>query len=373
MKNRYNDQEAEEFIAAYPDHPPEMGLRVYTSRLIGQEEDLVLHGGGNTSAKATITTLLGDEMEVIYVKGSGWDLGDIEPAGLPALDLLYLRRLRQLKNLSDEEMVNQFRTHLLDASSPNPSIETLVHAFLPHRFVDHTHADAIVTLTNQPEADTMLRQALGDKIGILPFIMPGFPLAKAVIELVEQQPDMECLILRNHGIFTFADDAKTAYSLMIDYVSRAEEFIASRQRHNQLPGPDNVAKPDTDLILPLLRGAFTLTEKDGFQRTFHLHLRTSPEILNLVNLPDSAALFGNGVLTPDHVIRTKNYPLLLDFANIAGEEESKKYIQQAMADYQQKYIATFKEQCQAKGVQKSQLDPLPRVMLIRGLGIVTAG
>ena len=251
MQNRYNDNDAQHFIDKYADQPPELALRVYTSRLIGQEEDLVLHGGGNTSAKATITTLLGDEMEVIFVKGSGWDLGDIEPAGLPGLDLAYLRRLRALETLSDEEMVNQFRTHLLDASSPNPSIETLVHAFLPHRFIDHTHADAIVTLTNQPESEQIIKEALGDKVGILPFIMPGFPLAKAVIELVEQQPEMECLILRNHGIFTFADDAKTAYSHMIDYVSRAEQYIASKQASKSLPATAPVNQPDASLLLPL--------------------------------------------------------------------------------------------------------------------------
>lgn len=373
MKNRYNDLEAQQFIANYPDYPPEMGLRVYTSRLIGQEEDLVLHGGGNTSAKATITTLLGDKLEVIYVKGSGWDLGDIEPAGLPGLDLAYLRRLRQLEQLSDEEMVNQFRTHLLDASSPNPSIETLVHAFLPHRFIDHTHADAIVTLTNQPEAEDLLQEALGDKIGILPFIMPGFPLAQAVISLLEQHPEMECLILRNHGIFTFADDAKTAYGRMIDYVSRAEDFITAKMAQKPLAASPEIAAPDSTTILPLLRGNLTFTEPSGYKRRFHLHLRQSPAILTQVNHPHSAQLYGNGVLTPDHVIRTKNYPLLLDFGACVDEESCQHYLQQAIAQYQANYISAFTTQCQSNGVTKTQLDPLPRVILIKGLGIVTAG
>ena len=373
MQNRYDDQEAQKYIDTYPDFPPEMGLRVYTSRLIGQEDDLVLHGGGNTSAKATITTLLGDEMEVIYVKGSGWDLGAIEPAGLPGLDLSYLRRLRQIDSLSDEEMVNQFRTHLLDASSPNPSIETLVHAFLPHCFIDHTHADAIVTLTNQPEAEKLLHKALGDKIGILPFIMPGFPLARAVIELLEQQPEMECLILRNHGIFTFADDAKTAYSHMIDYVSRAENFIAAKIKKKPLPIAADVAQPDTDSILPLLRGALTLQESATYQRTFHLHLRTSAEILSHINRPDAKELYGGGVLTPDHVIRTKNYPLLLDFTNLDKEAACKKYIQQAIDTYTQNYSAYFSQQVTSKAVERTQLDSLPRVILIKGLGIITVG
>ncbi|MFH1020254.1 MAG: class II aldolase/adducin family protein, partial [Pseudomonadota bacterium] len=149
MKNRYDEKEARAFAGAYPQCAPELALRVYTSRLLGAEEDLVLHGGGNTSVKGRITNLVGEEQDILYIKGSGWDLGVIAPQGFPGLDLAYLRKLRLVEDLSDAEMVNQFRTHLLDAASPNPSIETLVHAFLPHRFIDHTHADAIVTLTNR--------------------------------------------------------------------------------------------------------------------------------------------------------------------------------------------------------------------------------
>ncbi|PLX46841.1 MAG: bifunctional aldolase/short-chain dehydrogenase [Desulfobulbaceae bacterium] len=373
MKNRYNPEEAQKFIERYGDFPPEMGLRVYTSRLIGQEEDLVLHGGGNTSAKASMTNIVGDEVRVIFVKGSGWDLADMEPAGLPGLELAPLRRLRSLAELSDEEMVNQFRTNLLDASAPNPSIETLVHAFLPHTFIDHTHADAIVTLTNQANAEALLKMALGDKVGILPFIMPGFPLAKAVIDLYERQPDMECLILRNHGIFTFADDARTAYERMISYVSRAEEFIAAKIKERPLPPPDSAECPDTDIILPLLRGALSCTEADGFQRLFHLHIRSTPEIITAVNQPDSHRLYGGGVLTPDHVIRTKNYPLFLDFTDMISEEEMADHIKTEISSYVAAYEAYFSEQVAAKKVERRRLDPMPRLILVKGLGIISVG
>ncbi len=373
MKNRYDSKEAEKFIARYPDFPPEMGLRVYTSRLIGQEEDLVLHGGGNTSAKATMANILGEEERVIFVKGSGWDLGDMEPAGLPGLKLESLCKLRALESLSDEEMVNQFRINLLDASSPNPSIETLVHAFLPHSFIDHTHADAIVTLTNQANAEELLKDALGDKIGILPFIMPGFPLAKAVIDLVESQPDMECLILRNHGIFTFADDAKTAYDRMISYVSKAEDFIAEKIEANPLPSCISEECPDTDTILPMLRGALSYTETNGFKRCFHLHVRSNNEILCAVNRLEIKDLYGGGVLTPDHVIRTKNYPLFLDFTDLGSPEEMKAHIDEAISEYTSAYHSYFNKQTKDKKVERTQLDPLPRVILVKGLGIVTAG
>lgn len=373
MENRYKPTEAQEFIDRYPDFPQEMGLRVYTSRLIGQEEDLVLHGGGNTSAKATMTNILGEEERVIFVKGSGWDLGDMEPAGLPALKLEPLVKLRALDVLTDEEMVNQFRTNLVDASSPNPSIETLVHAFLPHTFIDHTHADAIVTLTNQANAEELLTEALGNKVAILPFIMPGFPLAKAVIDLYEAQPDMECLILRNHGIFTFADDAQTSYERMISYVTKAETFIAAQIQQNPLPTCITEECPATDIILPLLRGALSFTEASGFQRCFHLHVRTNKEILCAVNRPESHELFGGGVLTPDHVIRTKNYPLFLDFSALENPDDMAAHIQEAVSSYAATYSAYFTTQIAAKKVERTQLDPLPRVILIKGLGIVTVG
>ncbi len=373
MKNSYNSQEALEYIERYPQFPPEMGLRVYTSRLLGQEEDLVLHGGGNTSAKAIMTNIFGEEERLIFVKGSGWDLGDMEPAGLPGLRLAPLCRLRALAALSDEEMVNQFRTNLVDATAPNPSIETLVHAFLPHTFIDHTHADAIVTLTNQPHAEELLQAALGDKVGILPFIMPGFPLAKAVIALYESQPEMECLILRHHGIFTFADDARTAYERMIHYVSRAENFIAAKIKEKPLPPAIEVQRPDTDTILPLLRGALSFTETSGFQRCFHLHLRSSKEILSAINRPDCHQLYGGGVLTPDHVIRTKNYPLFLDFSNCQGAAEMAAHITAEIAAYVAAYEAYFSKHVAALGEARIQLDPLPRVMVVQGLGLITAG
>src|SRR5262249_13126945 len=150
-----------------------------------------------------------DRIEAICVKGSGWDLDSIEPAGLPALDLAYLRRLRQLEALSDEEMVNQLRTHLFDASAPNPSVETLLHAFLPHTFIDHTHADAVLALTNQPDGSELVREAFGDRVVLVPYIMPGFKLAKLAAELYERQPDAEAMVLLKHGFFTFAEDART--------------------------------------------------------------------------------------------------------------------------------------------------------------------
>ncbi|MHB1015266.1 MAG: bifunctional aldolase/short-chain dehydrogenase [Desulfurivibrionaceae bacterium] len=372
MKNRYDEKEAQAFVGAYPQCQPELAIRVYTSRLLGAEEDLVLHGGGNTSVKGVITNLVGEEQEILYIKGSGWDLGVIAPRGFPGLDLAYLRKLRLVQNLTDAEMVNQFRTHLLDAGSPNPSIETLVHAFLPHRFIDHTHADAIVTLTNREDAEKHLHRALGENIGILPFIMPGLPLARAMAELYEKRPGIDCIILANHGIFTFGDDAKTSYDRMIDCVSRAEAYLAGRGTGITASGAIDPGVVQPSVVLPILRGALSFVEESGRRRTMQLAVRQNKEILAALARPDAKELFVSGVLTPDHVIRTKNYPLWLEAAGL-GEDETLAAVQSGLARYQEEYDQYFATQVAAKKVSRTKLDSLPRVVLVPGLGVVAAG
>lgn len=370
MENRYDDLEARRYIKMYGEWPADLALRVYTSRLIGAETDLVLHGGGNTSAKTTVTNILGEELEVICVKGSGWDLGEIEPAGLPALDLDYLRKLRVLTELTDEEMVNQFRTHLLNAAAPTPSIETLVHAFLPHKFIDHTHADAIVTLTNQIDGKRLLREALGDKIAVLPFIMPGFPLALAMADLYEKNPGVEAIILMNHGIFTFGEEARVAYGRMIDYVTRAEEYIDAKVSG---VATSKTEVPDSSLVLPLLRGALGRGDSGQASVHFSLDLRSDAGLLSALDRPDAAALFVSGVLTPDHVIRTKNYPVFLDLSGVDSEAAMAGLINGEVAAYQERYIKYFNKQVAAKQIEKVRLDAMPRIILIRGLGLIGVG
>ncbi len=371
MKNRYSEKDASSFHSREGTNA-DLVMRTYTSRLIGQEEDLVLHGGGNTSVKSQVTTLLGDSCDVLFIKGSGWDLGSIEPQGFPALDLNYLQRLRSLDSLSDEEMVNQFRTHMLDSSAPNPSIETLVHAFLPHKFIDHTHADAIVTLTNMDQPEDRLREILGDKIGILPWIMPGFPLSRKVVELYEKQPEIEAIILLNHGIFTFAETGELAYSRMIHYVTLAEEYIASRQpTSSEPPVVSTTVQVPADTLLPLLRGALTIEEGGSFRRPY-LQLRQDKEILHCLQEKGAQQWYESGVLTPDHVIRTKNYPLWLD-VQTTDEESISRTIESELRAYEAAYQEYFKQQVTDKGVERIRLDCKPRVILVPGLGIITAG
>ncbi|MEO1070544.1 MAG: class II aldolase/adducin family protein, partial [Cyanobacteria bacterium J06638_6] len=206
-------------------------LRVYTSRLLGQESDLVLHGGGNTSVKATVKNFFGDEETVLYVKGSGWDLSTIEAPGFAPVRLEVLQRLAELEQLTDSEMVTQQRAAMLNPNAPNPSVEAILHAIIPYAFVDHTHADAVVTLTNNPTGAARMGEVYGDSVLLIPYVMPGFILARKIRELTQgiDWRQYKGMVLMNHGIFTFADDARTAYETMIELVSLAEESLA---QHN---------------------------------------------------------------------------------------------------------------------------------------------
>ncbi len=209
MKNLWNDTEAEKLVADYGKKgvSRDLALRVYTTRLLGGDPRLVLHGGGNTSCKTTATDIVGETWDVLCVKGSGWDMGVIEPQGLPAVKLDALLKARKLEKLSDEDMVALQRANLIDPSSPNPSVETLLHAFLPHKFVDHTHSTAILGLVDQENSEEICREVFGKRLGFVPYIMPGFDLAKAAAEVFEQDTSVEGLILDKHGIFTFGDNA----------------------------------------------------------------------------------------------------------------------------------------------------------------------
>src|SRR5438477_7247855 len=256
MKSRWSDADARKFSDRYaPRWGDALALRVYTSRLIGAEADLVMHGGGNTSVKVAKENLLGDRVEALCIKGSGWDLDSIEPQGFPAIDLSWLRRLRKLEALSDEEMVNQLRTHLFDAAAPNPSVETLLHAFLPHTFIDHTHADVILALTNQPDGAELIRHALGDRVVVVPYVMPGFQLAKLAAEMFEGKRDAEGMVLLKHGLFTFAPDARASYERTIEYVDRVETFLRTRSAGRATAGPaggPGAARARMSLIAPCL-------------------------------------------------------------------------------------------------------------------------
>ncbi|HEY4942788.1 MAG TPA: bifunctional aldolase/short-chain dehydrogenase [Rhizomicrobium sp.] len=376
MKSRWVESEAEAFVARYAalGVDRDLALRTYTTRLLGSDPKLVLHGGGNTSVKTKQKDMLGAEVDVICVKGSGWDMGAIEPAGLPAVRLAELRRLRALDKLSDEDMVNFQRINLLDSTAPNPSVETLLHAFLPHKFIDHTHSTAVLALTDQPDGEAVVREVYGDKVAYVPYTIPGFALAKSVADVFDRNPNVEGLVLLQHGIFTVGGDARQAYERMIDFVSLAEERLA-RQRKPRAAAklPANLARlPD---IAPILRGAVAIerNEMAGTVKRQILCFRTSPAILAYVNGADVARYSQVGVVTPDHTIRTKNWPLLVPAPDAHKLDDWKEAVHAAVEAFVAHYHAYFARNNEHSTPKKKELDPLPRVILVPGVGLFGVG
>ncbi len=371
MENKWNDSDAKAAIEKYKDVAEDIALRVYTSRLIGADPSLVLHGGGNTSVKSRTRNKVNEEVDVLYVKGSGWDLDTLEPPGLPGVLLDHLQKLRSLDRLSDEEMVNEQRTHLLDASSPNPSVETLLHAFLPHKFIDHSHADASLIIANQPDAEKICRDIYGDRIGIVSYIMPGFALAKASAEVYEKNPDVEGLMLINHGLFTFGKTAKESYDRHIDAVNSAEKYINKVPLITLTPleGPALTAGEEVLLTAlgPILRGLYR--EQSG--KDWVLHHRADTQVF--ASSKECEIWSQIGTATPDHVIRTKQKALLLNIQQWQDPDNLRQEVSQALNNYCESYRQYFETNKTLKGVDKTELDRLPRVLLVAGLGLVTIG
>jgi rhamnose utilization protein RhaD (predicted bifunctional aldolase and dehydrogenase)/NAD(P)-dependent dehydrogenase (short-subunit alcohol dehydrogenase family) len=377
MKSAWVDSEAQAAVDRYARDrvARDLALRVYTTRLLGQDPKLVLHGGGNTSVKTLVSDLNGDETEVLCVKGSGWDMGTIEPAGLPAVRLAPLRKLRARGALTDEEMVRVQRANLIDPAAPNPSVETLLHAFLPHTFVDHTHSTAVLSLTDQPEGDALCEDVYGKRMGYVPYIMPGFALAKAAAEVYARDPAVEGLILHRHGIFTFGADARQAYERMIEHVTLAEERLkrsrkavfASAQLPQQVANHADVA--------PILRGACALKDEtiEGAWKRFILDFRMTDAVLNFVNGAELARYSQAGVVTPDHTIRTKNWPLIVPAPEAGSLDAFGENVRTAVANFIGKYRTYFESNNARVGGVKKPLDPMPRVVLVPGLGLFGLG
>jgi rhamnose utilization protein RhaD (predicted bifunctional aldolase and dehydrogenase) len=308
----WNSKDHNLFLKKYKKlgYSEDIASRVYTSRLIGSNPKLVLHGGGNTSVKTVQTDINDKVYDVICVKGSGWDLDSIEPDGLPAIKLEPLLSLRYKDNLSDDEMVNYQKRQLLDVKSPNPSVETFLHAFLPHKFVDHTHSNSILTLTNRSSGFNLCKEIFNEKVQVLPYIMPGFKLARAVNDVYEKYPNIDCIILMNHGIFTFSDNSKESYDLMIKYVTLAEKYEAKIKSKNIKFKNTNNNLINIQDILPILRGNLD----NYFSKKSILSFRTNKNIKRALDNIDVIKSLQRGTITPDHVIRIKPFPLFISQA-----------------------------------------------------------
>ncbi len=377
MESRWTDREAAEAVARYAKNGvnDDLALRTYTTRLLGQDPRLVLHGGGNTSVKTRQRDTLGADVEVLCVKGSGWDMGKIEPPGLPAVRLAPLMELAKLPALSDEDMVNFQRLNLLDAAAPNPSIETLLHAYLPHKFVDHTHANAVVALTDQPDGEKLARETYDGRVAIVPYIMPGFGLAKACKDIYAKNPKVDGLVLLKHGIFSFGATAREAYELMIELVTLAERRLAKGRKNIFAPIKLPAKLATVAEIAPILRGlaAIPTDAPNGQYQRWVLDGRSSPAILNFVNGEDVARYSQQGTATPDHVIRTKGQPLILPAPEAGKPAEFKAGAAKALESYKAAYRAYFERNNAKQKNKKTELDRVPRLMLVPGVGLFALG
>ncbi len=311
----------------------------------------MLHGGGNTSVKSSYTDLFGDHHEVLYVKGSGWDLETIEAEGFSPVRLDVLLRLARLPSLTDSDMVRAQRGALLNPSAPNPSVEAILHAIIPYRFVDHSHADAVVTLTNTAQGEERIRSLYGNRVLIVPYVMPGFDLAKKVAEMTLETDwaELEGMVLMNHGLFTFSDDAKSSYDAMIQLVSEAELEIGPRT---------TPAVVSTDLCaLDLARLRSAVSRSAGCPMLARINQSdASQDFAARSNVADIAT---RGPLTPDHVIRTKRLPLIVegDFT-----ESLVRYTQ----DYEDYFVRHSSD-------HHTRLDSAPRWAVWPGQGTVAFG
>jgi rhamnose utilization protein RhaD (predicted bifunctional aldolase and dehydrogenase)/NAD(P)-dependent dehydrogenase (short-subunit alcohol dehydrogenase family) len=348
MKSLWDAQEAAPFA------DDELALRVYTSRLLGREPSLVLHGGGNTSVKGTVRNLFGEKEEVLYVKGSGWDLATIEAAGFAPVKMDVLLKMAALKELGDSDMVKAQRAAMTDPGAPNPSVEAILHALIPFKYVDHTHTDAVVTITNTPEGDARIRELYGERVLIVPYVMPGFILAKTIFEMCREVDwdKYEGMVLMNHGLFTFSNDARESYERMIRLVTEAEGYLEK----NSATINTKVQSADEDL-----KRLATIRQEVSRVRGCAVIARLDQDdgSVEFSNLSNVASLIGRGPLTPDHVIRTKRIPVLID--RDPGE---------AVAGYAAEYRRYFDRNTDGK---LTCLNPAPCWAVWPGHGCISFG
>jgi rhamnose utilization protein RhaD (predicted bifunctional aldolase and dehydrogenase)/NAD(P)-dependent dehydrogenase (short-subunit alcohol dehydrogenase family) len=371
LKNNWSNNESRKYISKYKKlgHSEDLALRVYTSRLLGRNSELVLHGGGNTSVKTTIKDIDGKNYDVLCVKGSGWDMAEIEPEGLPAVKLKPLLSLKNKKHLSDEDMVAYQKRNLIDIKSPNPSVETFLHAFLPFKFVDHTHSDAIMNVTNRPDGLKFSKKIFGKKVSIVPYVMPGFGLAKKINEVYSMNPNIDCLILMNHGIFTFANNAKEAYSLMIKYVSKAEKAV-KKLKVKKIKQINNFStRFDVGEVAPILRGLLS-EQKD---QKFIVNYRINNKLKYFINGQNIKNYSSRGTATPDHVIRVKPFPLIITPKKNSTLKEFELTAKKAFDNYRKKYIRYFNTNKKKVKEKKVMLDTSPRVILVQNIGLFSVG
>lgn len=330
-----------------------ISARVHTSRLLGQNKSLVLHGGGNTSVKITERNIIGQEEEILYVKGSGWDLETISAEGFSPVRLEHLKALSELPSLPDSLMVNELVTHLTRSSAPVPSVEAILHAIIPFKYVDHTHADVVVSITNSVNGEEIIKEIYGNKVLVIPYIMPGFDLSRLCATIIKERlkDDMIGMVLLKHGIFSFGNTAEESYNRMIELVGMAQDYINKNGKKEAEHSA--TIRPDVSFELAQLRSS--ISKAAGFpviMKSFR-----DRNSMAFVNHPQVNVISQQGPATPDHVIRTKRLPMVGRNVNAYAEE----------------YKSYFLENEPLAKDRKKMLDPAPRVVLDPDLGVCTIG
>ena len=361
MKSLWNDKTAQQYVRDYKKKKinKDLALRIYTTHLLGRNPKLVLHGGGNSSVKSVGKNLYKKDVNLIYVKGSGWDMSNLNELGMPGLELNPLLETIKLYELNDNDMVNLLRSNLINANAPNPSVETLLHASLPFKFVDHTHSNAFLRILNQPNSQAIIKKIFGNKLGIVPYIMPGFSLAKECFKVFKKDEKVEGLALINHGIFTFGNTAKQSYERMINFVSDVENYISK----NKIKLKTHITKSKinvSDIVLSI-RKSFSSYSNKRWILKFH-NDNDDRSIASTQNLNN---LLNKGPVTPDHVIRIKSKILFISKNKyLKIDEEIKKYC----LSYKKYFLKNknFVNNCKIT-------DPLPRIIVLEGIGIVSSG
>jgi rhamnose utilization protein RhaD (predicted bifunctional aldolase and dehydrogenase)/NAD(P)-dependent dehydrogenase (short-subunit alcohol dehydrogenase family) len=377
MQSRFDAAEAEKYRLEYSRWGADLADRVYTSRLLGRDASLVLHGGGNTSVKSRSPEVDGQVVDVLWVKGSGWDLGNIEPRGFSQCRLGPLRSYCRLPSLSDEGMVAALRSQMLDPSGPVPSVEALLHAHLPGKFVDHTHANAVLSIVDQPDAGRRVAELWGPRASFLPYVMPGFVLAQRILELGITEASPPLLVLEKHGIFSWGQSARESYERMIDAVSEAEQYLEQKAR-TAIAVPVAVTPAESTraaqlALAPVLRG--TMARRDGGTR-FLLNFRGGPEVLAFLASEAAPQVAARGCITPDHSIRTKPFPAWIDLGGSAdglAADELEGRVSAGLDRFARQYDGYFDAHRARSATPLTRLDLLPRIVAVPGVGVIGLG
>ena len=363
MRSRWNDAEAAPLT--------ELDLLVYASRLIGAETSLVVWGGGNTSIKVGERDHRGRPTEVLRVKGSGSDLKSIQRKDFPGVRMDDIHALLERQDMGDQEMVDYLARALQDPGGPRPSIETLLHGFLGAHAVIHTHADAVVTLTNNDRSREVVEGVYGKDVIALNYRRPGFRISREVADAVAQHPEATALLLEKHGTITWGATVREAYEATIELITRAEEAVAERKRGRRLFGG-----PRVPALEPAQRRAVALAVAPRIRgllsrgRRQIVSFDDAAPVVEFASSVDAPAVSQVGPATPDHTIYTKRVPCFVEWAGGPDASSLDAAVERSLAVFERDYTGYF-EQHRFEGA--ALLDPLPRIVLVPGLGMFTAG